>query len=393
MLAELRVPQGALVVDPMNGSGTTTVAAQKGGYLSIGVELNPAVAAVARAKDATLATRRDWESVLDSLHRSFLDRGDEDLGPEVNWIPRSIFRQLRKLWLVIANFSFAGDAPVNPRIQGALSHSVRQPSSTADLLLAAVLRIVRRYSRATISKNPTWLKYPNDTLDVDTEVFPEFYAMVLSMARELRDEFGETSKVGRTLILEGDARSMPVRSNVADVIISSPPYLTRIDYAVGTAPELAFLGYATPKQFREMRASIMGSTCVTGGDYRTRSQWGETCLAILDAIRAHTSKASSGYYYKTHIQYFRDAEQFLSDAIRVMKTGTNAVLVIQDSWYKDLHIPLARIYGEMAVMLGALSADTLYSVPVRSHMGLVNTKARRYEKGELHEHVVIIRKA
>jgi tRNA G10 N-methylase Trm11 len=195
------------------------------------------------------------------------------------------------------------------------------------------------------------------------------------------------------LVVNGDARALPLRDDVADAVITSPPYLTRIDYAVGTAPELSFLGFDTDERFRAIRSAIMGSTCITGGDYSTSERWGPTCLAALEAVRAHKSKASASYYFKTHVQYFSDAERFMAECLRVLKPGAFAALVVQDSWYKDVLIPLAAIYAEMAVCLGAEGAAIEHSVHVRSHIGLVNTRARRYKKGAIHEHIVLIRKA
>ena len=58
ILSELEIPPRHVVLDPMNGSGTTTMVAQKRDYLSIGVELNPAMAIIARAKDSIFSDQR-----------------------------------------------------------------------------------------------------------------------------------------------------------------------------------------------------------------------------------------------------------------------------------------------------------------------------------------------
>ena len=93
-----------------------------------------------------------------------------------------------------------------------------------------------------------------------------------------------------------------------------------------------------------------------------------------------------------HVQYFRDAEAILRECLRVLKPGASAVFVVQDSWYKDIHVALDKIYVEMAIELGARSAETIRTEAVRNNLGLVNTRARRYRKGALHEHVVLFRK-
>jgi hypothetical protein len=194
------------------------------------------------------------------------------------------------------------------------------------------------------------------------------------------------------LILQADARELPIRTGVVDIIITSPPYLTRIDYAVTTGPELVFLGYGTKAQLHEVRRSIMGSTCIVPGKHEPSSTWGQTCVEIMERVRAHESKASATYYFKTHVQYFRDAERVLDECLRVLKPGACAFLVVQDSWYKDIHIPLGKIYSEMAESLGATDVCIVNDERIRTHLGLVNVRARRYKKGDVAEQVVSLRK-
>ncbi|CAM5191583.1 site-specific DNA-methyltransferase (cytosine-N(4)-specific) OS=Lysinibacillus sphaericus OX=1421 GN=LS41612_06985 PE=3 SV=1 [Lysinibacillus sphaericus] len=52
-------------------------------------------------------------------------------------------------------------------------------------------------------------------------------------------------------LYEGDSKQMIFSDCTADNIITSPPYLTRIDYAVSTKPELLFLGYKQDTDFDE----------------------------------------------------------------------------------------------------------------------------------------------
>ena len=45
---------------------------------------------------------------------------------------------------------------------------------------------------------------------------------------------------------------------VADLILGSPPYCTRIDYVISTLPELAVLGYCN-EDLAVLRASMLGT--------------------------------------------------------------------------------------------------------------------------------------
>jgi hypothetical protein len=89
MLSELDVRPGQLVFDPMNGSGTTTLVAQQLGLLAVGTELNPAMAIMARAKDAAFVGR---DAVVDTAARvaRLAKEGQYDGRPDDHthsWIP------------------------------------------------------------------------------------------------------------------------------------------------------------------------------------------------------------------------------------------------------------------------------------------------------------------
>jgi hypothetical protein len=242
------------------------------------------------------------------------------------------------------------------------------------------------------SKNPTWVKPSTDDTGNGVSAYRQFSEFAHKMLADLRSTFPEPTKQQCSLVITGDARCMPVRDGNIDLIVTSPPYLTRIDYAVTTAPEIAFLGYSTKDDFHRLRRTIMGSTCISGGSYDTPALWGRTCLALLRKIRNHSSKASAGYYFKNFVQYFRDAEAILREYLRVLKPNSPCVIVLQDSWYKDVHVPLTKIYCEMAESLGAVRVEVVRTDQVRNHMGLINTRARKYEKGVLKEHVLLFYK-
>lgn len=395
ILSEIGVKRNHIVLDPMNGSGTTTVVAQQHGCLSIGVELNPAMAIIARSKDATFGGHPETVELAGEIVRRAARRrtiADSNEFTE-GWIPKKTLSQLRRLDTEISNGDRQPLLPLDLDLARLLGRAEQPPGGrNEDFLRAALLVTARRASSAEGSKNPTWLKPGTGNSNANTNVFKEFLAIAAAMMEDIDETFKNKPPARQLMVLEADARSQPLPEKSVDAIVTSPPYLTRIDYAVGTAPELVLLGTESEEELREVRRTIMGSTCVTGGPYRMQRCWGKICLDIIDQVRRHDSKASSGYYLKTHIQYFRDAEAILRECLRVLKPGASAIFVVQDSWYKDIHIPLDKIYREMAMELGAAAAETINSEAVRNHLGMVNTRSRQYQKGLLHEHVVLFRR-
>jgi SAM-dependent methyltransferase len=393
------LPTDAIVLDPMNGSGTTTVEAQKHGLLALGVDLNPVMAVLARAKDASLAGREnDMTEIVEAVsghaagQRSTYEPKDE----EALWFSPALYTDLKRIETAIDAVPSAAPA-AEGRLSSVLRKTADPGAGLKDLLRAALLVTVRRCSQPRGSRNPTWFTPSVRDHTANESVVETFSQIAKDLMRDLTDAFrgnlfervsepGELPR--RQLVLEADARELPVYDSVADLIVTSPPYLTRIDYAVTTAPELVFLGYGTKELFFGIRSSIMGSTCIVPRSHEVRDTWGEACLATIEQVRSHSSKASATYYFKTFVQYFQDAEALIRECLRVLKPSHSAYLVVQDSWYKDVHVPLGRIYSEIAEVLGAVSAEIVSDEDVKSHLGLVNAGARRYKKGAISEQVV-----
>ena len=395
VLTALSVRPGQIVFDPMNGSGTTTLVAQQIGLLAVGNELNPAMAIISRAKDAAFAGKSQATDMARKVAELASKRRYEGSPDEHthSWIPPKAFVDLKRLDAEINALGDPALLPLDERLSAMFSDQVDIPGGReSDLLRAALLMTARRTSTAKDSKNPTWLKPGSSPSPGHFDVFEEFQRIASNMVSDIAETFDGIPSTRGLIVCEADARNLELPGSSVDAIVTSPPYLTRIDYAIGTAPELVVLGYESEDELRSLRREIMGSTCVSGGPYEMRRCWGSTCLDTVDRVRQHPSKASSGYYLKMHVQYFRDAEAILRECLRVLKPGAPAAIVVQDSWYKDIHVALDTIYAEMAIELGAASATTIHSEAVRTHLGLVNTRARRYSKGTLHEHVVLVRK-
>jgi hypothetical protein len=183
--------------------------------------------------------------------------------------------------------------------------------------------------------------------------------------------------------------ALPITSNSVDVVLTSPPYLTRIDYAVAYTRELAVLGHDITKD-RRLRAALMGTTLIRK-DADSRFQIGQTAHTLVEDITSHSSKASPGYYRKQVLQYLRDLTAGLDEVTRVSKNGAVFHLVVQDSYYKDIPVKLADICVEECLLRGWNLLDRDPYV-VKRTLTSVNTAARNYKKSDVSETVISLRK-
>jgi DNA modification methylase len=304
----LGISTESVLLDPMNGSGTTTMAAQRLGLASVGVEMNPAMAAIARAKNAAIAHRSDIDEILSAIVKraSTVPTRTTASGEMLSWLSSETYAQLRALESAVSDFHPADELRLDKRLQTVVQRSEvasLQRSAVKDFMTAALLLTLRKLANVEQSKNPTWIKPARNGTAESSAARHEFLATARQMITDLRSAFADIPSKQSVAVIEGDARHLPIRRSSIDLIVTSPPYLTRIDYAVTTAPEVAFLGYAKAEDFHRLRRTIMGSTCISGGSYETSPEWGETCNVLLKRIKRHPSKASSGYYFKTFVQY------------------------------------------------------------------------------------------
>jgi hypothetical protein len=129
-------------------------------------------------------------------------------------------------------------------------------------------------------------------------------------------------------------------------MMTSPPYCTRIDYAAATLPELMVLGLEQG-DFRRLRESMIGTPAIDHDMGDSEQLIGsDTCASVLQTISRHSSYAAARYYWKTFKQYFVGIFRSLQGIDRLTNVGCHAVIVVQDSYFKDVRIDLPVIYRE-----------------------------------------------
>ena len=188
-------------------------------------------------------------------------------------------------------------------------------------------------------------------------------------------------------IMLEDSASLKVADDSVATVLTSPPYCTRIDYAISTAAELALLGVGTGEEFEKLRASLMGTATVPS--HASPSVfWGETCLGFIDRLVAHPSKASKGYYYKSHCQYFESLYTSISEIARVLRPSGKCAMVVQNSYYKDILNDLPQVCIEMAEHCG-LQLTRSQRFEVRSSFS-PNKRARHYVDADRQEYEEVL---
>ena len=389
-LSSAGLREGDWVLDPWNGGGTTTSTAASMGLSVCGYDLNPVMIVVAKARCLDPAEYSSLKPLAVDIGRKARKPFEMSPGdPLLTWLIPSSVAALRGIEAAIQTL-LVDDAEyltVNARGTDAVS-------DLAAFFYVALFRTVRHVLRPFRTSNPTWLKHPDSysarlrpSADRLREIFRAEAAKMLPGAQVIRE--GQRAE---RILKVASSENLPLLTNSVNFVLSSPPYCTRIDYAMATSAELSLLGFGPNSGFKELRRGLIGNVTVPKVVPTVSATWGQTCLGFLGDLWGHGSKASATYYYKNHLQYFRSLAASVTEIGRVLRPGGGCILVVQDSYYKDLHNDLPAILTEMATA-GGLALEQRNDFPHSRTMAGINPGAKSYRRSfNATESVLILRK-
>ncbi|MEO0250372.1 MAG: DNA methyltransferase [candidate division WOR-3 bacterium] len=303
-IGEYGLGKNDLVLDPFVGSGTTLIEAMKAGVPSVGVEMHPLVAWVARVKtgwDVSPAKLRAAESDMAGIIDSYRPGYNPDGLPAL----------VRKCYSAenLGKLVF-----IRERIE-----TIDCTDEIKDFLRLALVDTLRTASTAGTGWPyiaPT--RYHAKTTERDA--FAEFRKTLSGMIEDLEKVRSDYPDHARTRVIEGDARHMPeIESESASLAITSPPYLNNYDYADRTRLEMYFMGWAgswgeITKRVRD-KLMIAATTQIRRGEFdphnplsdEVKSASLEVYEYLSDAI-ARLGELRKGKAGKLEISFASDEE-------------------------------------------------------------------------------------
>ena len=388
VISAANLPENAVVMDPWNGCGTTTCVADRMGYDAIGFDINPVAVLVASAKFARAKDASGVFGLVDRIAKSALEKPARasKKDPLRSWLRPglvAVFRVIERE--IISDLASPDNEPLNPTKEAL--------PPLASFLLLALHKSARELAGIKISSNPTWLR-PKEKLPRHKK--QDLTALWLSNVQSMADDLGNSARHQHNAspsINFGDSRDIALESNSVDLIVTSPPYCTRIDYVINTSFELAALGITEEgTRFDELRRGCMGTPLARKQTPPESTEFPDAVASVLRKIKQHPSKASGTYYYKTYAQYFLDAYNSLKEIERVLKSQQAAVLVVQSSYYKDVYIDLPELYCELARELD-MTSSIAAEFDVTKFLAQINTRSTAHRKSTNHSESVIVLEA
>jgi hypothetical protein len=360
IISHLDLADGAILLDPWLGAGTTAEVATGKGFQLRGFDLNPAMLLVARARTVPTSVADQIPILTKRISRSYERRmkngapsGRRENEPLEQWLQPASAAAFR----VLEQSLEASILKREPSSVAPLWRRAGQAQPLVALFYVALFGSLRHFISEFQTSNPTWIKVSSggERIQLSSDrILRRFCEEIESLLRAIKLETKVMPSVGvrASVIKQASSLQLPICSGSVDAAVSSPPYCTRIDYVRATLPELAVIGYPNGDVMRVLREQMIGTPTINKSQNNNGVTLGPICSRFLSAVEGHSSKASSTYYLKYYRQYFASVVTSLAEIDRVLKKSGQCVLVVQDSYYKEIQNDLPRIFIEMATQLG-----------------------------------------
>lgn len=332
------------IADPFGGSGTTALAAQFLGIRPTTIEVNPFLADLIESKIATL----DFETAAKTFGRVVgrVARGCAPSGPFFPGAPatfvepghdgRYIFSRAvaRRISAYRTAIELVRDKACKRLFRVVLG------STTVPASNVVVSGKGRRYRRG-------WRKRERDPRAVDEL----FRTGVLNALHDLR-RFASRRCLDYTL-LRGDTRELAAKIGPHDLAVFSPPYPNSFDYTDVYNVELWALGYLRDRNGNtRLRHATMRSHVQVLRDFDDYGVRSATLISTINALREVRCQLWNRHIPEMIGGYAGDLALVMDHLRHGLRSRGRAYIVVGDSRYAGVDVPVAKILTEIAEPLG-----------------------------------------
>jgi len=363
----------SIVLDPFCGSGTTLVEAVVSGFNGYGIDINPLARLLTEAKTTPLYTD-DYTQLVDDLELlikrinstlpkslNILSDKKSDLHPNWEfWFPEQSMAKLLTIKMVIQSFEPA-------KKKGLKEKQISNLQTFYLACLSSVLKKSSLFDEKQIKVRKDKSKSPDSLIDPVTALQQSIIKNlpgVIATSKSINLHKGTKAKV-----IGSRAQNIPLPNQSVDHIVTSPPYLNAIDYAMAHKYSLFLLDLVTPDQYKDHCRDYIGVTerAVRTQEYNNNII--ETGNPIADEFIAnhrnsnHTVDKVRAYIVS---EYFIDMKKALSEFYRVLRKGSRLIIVVGDNIIRKQFIPTSEIIQEIAEKQVGFSLETYFFHQLRN---------------------------
>ncbi len=340
-IKESKLNENSLVIDPFNGSGTTTLTASLFGINSIGVEVNPFTHFLSSTKLINYNTKR-------------IKTHKEDLFKAIN-------RQSESPLLTFSTFSektkkdkYLFNSDVLNSFEGGWQHTENLSSPKLKKIFQLAL-IISAMKNCNAKRDGKCLRYRDKWRDnkFGKDSFIESLSNTLD---EMVGDIEASNVKGSSKVYNSDIRKVINRTTTIDnfdLCVTSPPYLNTFDYTDIYRPELYLGKFVTGyDSLYKLRLKTVRSHVQAKWKKPLGKEYGAIYTRVLNDI----SKDKDLLMHKNiplMIQaYFEDMHKVLQTLKTKCAPKGSLWMVVSNSAYANTEIPLDLILADIGTSVG-----------------------------------------
>jgi tRNA G10 N-methylase Trm11 len=343
--------RGHTVLDPMAGSGTTLVEAKLAGRHALGFDIDPLARLIAEVKCSDLCDRQIQRYHL-KLTALLADAETNILLP----LPRGVEQKPTP----------SGPRPADwfsDRVAQDLSRLVdcieklKAPTGIGKFFWVAFSSLILARSSVANARDVIHSRHHRFIHLHEPQVIERFHQRVNQMRRRMAEfaaSRGSSLSPSQVQVCLGDARELPCDGRSVDLVFTSPPYATALDY---TRAHFLAVAWMEPvlkvslAQYLENGSNYIGSTRGRLGRGRMTPNpillEHPACRRILEGLAQNSLRQA-----KLLERYFVDLAHILAETERVLRSRGNAVFVICPSHIRKIHVATDEVLIELARSVG-----------------------------------------
>ena len=336
-IEQAEVAKDDLIIDPFNGSGTTTLSASLLGYRSVGIEVNPFTSFLssAKVKNAKI-TEIDKleEGLFMAIHK----------GAESPLIGFSTFSKIDGLnkWLF------------NDSVLNSFEGGWQFTSSIASYDLRKLIRLALISSamqNCNAKRDGKCLRYRDSWVNKKFNK-NSFASSLLKNLSTIKIDLQDKPISVKSKIFSGDCRNILRNSTeIKDfkLCITSPPYLNTFDYTDIYRPELYLGKFITGVQkLYDLRLETVRSHIQAKWERPIQKDFGSLYQQYIKQIGDNKDRLMHKDIPVMIQAYFEDMRKILKLLkTKVAKNG-EVWIIVSNSAYADMEIPVDLIIGDIA---------------------------------------------
>ena len=338
-----------IILDPFAGSGTVSLAADKLGIKSYGIEAHPFVYRLAKGKIAWAVNTWDFSESINEI-KCLAELLRPKLPETIPVLLRKCYTDERLLDLLKIKEAYLKIAP-------SLSEELQ---SLIFLAICAILRPSSHVGTAQWqyilpNKQKSRINEPFDALDKQIAMMKADIFQMQSLVRSSQVTF-----------LQEDARSLKsIPDKLIDLVITSPPYANNYDYADATRLEMTFWGEID--SWSDLHETVRKFLICSSSQHASKDRLKLDELiseSVLDPIRDELipvcqkleeirgTKGGNKAYHTMIAAYFIDMGFVFHTLRRVTASNCKICFVIGDSAPYGIYVPVEKWLGKLAIASG-----------------------------------------